>query len=270
VDTETKGTVAAVVQGAAGTEVAKQLYADGLQPSVQSAGSLLSLVPRAVNSVFLNLHKWITDKEYQLECYKIEKEYNIASVRQLLEQKLETVPPEHIVAPAPYVAVPALQQISYCMDNEELREMYANLLAASMDERVKNGIHPSYVNIIAQLSPDEAKILRWFADNDKPMPIVRSRKTGLNTMIYSHIGKEAKCECLANITQYIVNLDRLGLLVVRYNSRDYIGEYRDIYKQIETVNEIEFCEYGYCFVSKIGFGKAFIKTCILPPNEITL
>ena len=82
----------------------------------------------------------------------------------LLEKKLEKVSPEQIETPEPYIAVPALQYISYCMDNHELRDMYANLLASSMNKFIKNDVHPGYIEIIKQLCPDEAKILKYIAE----------------------------------------------------------------------------------------------------------
>ena len=39
--------------------------------------------------------------------------------------------------------------------------MYATVLANSMDKFTKEGIHPGFVEIIKQLSSDEAKILRY-------------------------------------------------------------------------------------------------------------
>ena len=82
----------------------------------------------------------------------------------MLELKLEKVSPELIEAPEPYIAVPAVQYISYCMNNEELRNMYANLLANSMNKVVKDGVHPGFVEIIKQLSPDEAKFLKYMGN----------------------------------------------------------------------------------------------------------
>ena len=79
-----------------------------------------------------------------------------------MAQKLKDVPEEKIVSPEPYVAVPALQAISYCMDSEELREMFANLLATAMNADTKDDAHPAFVEIIKQLSPLDAKILKHF------------------------------------------------------------------------------------------------------------
>ena len=130
-------------------EIGKPVYEDGLKPVVKPTGELAGLVPRAIKAALLPVEKWVLGREYNLE-----------ETRKLLEQKLADVPPEEIVSPEPYVAVPAIQYISYCMDSEVLRDMYANLLAKSMQEATKDGVHPSYLEIIKQLCPDEARLLK--------------------------------------------------------------------------------------------------------------
>lgn len=132
--------------------VTKEVYADVGHPIAKPTGELVGLVPRAIRAALAPVEKWV-----------LEREYNVAETKKLLEEKLKNIPPEQIEAPEAYIAVPALQNISYCMDNDELRDMYANLLANSMTSIVKNGVHPGFVDIIKQLSPDEAKILRYFA-----------------------------------------------------------------------------------------------------------
>lgn len=132
-------------------EVAKEVYQDAGKPIAKPTGELVGLIPRAIKAALLPIEKWIVDREY-----------NLAETKKLLEQRLANISPEQIEAPEAHIAVPAFQYISYCMDNEELRNMYANLLASSMNKAVKDGVHPSFVEIIKQLCPDEAKILKHF------------------------------------------------------------------------------------------------------------
>lgn len=61
--------------------------------------------------------------------------------------------------PESYVAVPAIQAISYSMNSEELRNLYANLLAKAMNSDTKDMVHPSFVEIIKQMSPIDALVL---------------------------------------------------------------------------------------------------------------
>lgn len=95
-----------------------ELYHDTLQPAAQETGKVIARIPRAINAAFSGLDRWILNKEYSIE-----------ETKKLLAQKLDNVDPEKIVEPEPYVAVPAIQAISYAMNSDELRNLYANLLA---------------------------------------------------------------------------------------------------------------------------------------------
>ncbi|MFP3409736.1 Abi-alpha family protein, partial [Pseudomonas sp. SIMBA_065] len=52
---------------------------------------------------------------------------------------LKEVPPEDIITPKSSVAVPAIHALSYTLDEELLSDMYAKLLASSMDRKSANG-----------------------------------------------------------------------------------------------------------------------------------
>jgi hypothetical protein len=144
-------------------EIAKDVYNDAAKPIIKPSGELLGLVPRTIKAALSGLEMWI-----------LTKEYNVEETRKLLEEKLKDTSPEQIQPPEAYIAVPALQYISYCMDNQVLRNMYANLLANSMTAVVKNGVHPGFIEVIKQLSPDEAKILNYFSFN-KIIPTISFR-----------------------------------------------------------------------------------------------
>lgn len=121
-------------------ETVPDLYTDALQPTTQESGKTLSLIPRTINAALVPLRQWIA-----------EREYNLAETEKLLAQKLEHVGEDKIVTPEPYVAVPAIQAISYCKNSNELRDLYANLLAKAMNSDTKDLVHPSFVEIIKQI-----------------------------------------------------------------------------------------------------------------------
>ena len=186
--------------------IAKEAYQDSGKPVLKPTGELLGLIPRTIKAVLLPLEKWIAGREYNLsETYK------------LLQQKLENIPPEQIVSPEAHIAVPTMQYISYCMDNGELRNMYANLLAKSMCSVMKNNVHPAFVEIIKQLCPDEAKIMKEvYKKYFIPTLSVRKENkshAGIDIISgFSNIGYIANCEYPSEIIKYFDNLIRLGLL----------------------------------------------------------
>lgn len=48
-------------------------------------------------------------------------------------------------------------------DDAELCRLYVNLLVASMDKEKRGNAHPSFVNLIGQMTPDGAKTMACFA-----------------------------------------------------------------------------------------------------------
>lgn len=134
----------------------------------------------------------------------------------LVKEKLRNVPENNIVSPTPRIAVPALQNASIT-EEYEIRELYANLLANSMNKVVKDGVHPAYVEIVKQLSPDEAKILCYMRNHTTVPTITLRRENDKGEGIeiiknFSNIGELSKCEHPFEVNKYFNNLIRLGLL----------------------------------------------------------
>lgn len=136
-------------------KTAPTLYEDALQPTIQEVGKFTARIPRAINAAFSGLDKWILNKEYAID-----------ETKKLLAQKLEKVEPEKIVEPEAYVAVPAIQAISYSMNSEELRNLYANLLAKSMNSDTRDFVHPSFVEIIKQMSPIDSMVFKIIMERE--------------------------------------------------------------------------------------------------------
>jgi hypothetical protein len=74
-----------------------------------------------------------------------------------MDQRLKGVPREKIVPPEPRIAVPALQALTYSLDDKLIRDMFANLLAADMNVDTKRDAHPAFVEIIKEMTPAEAR-----------------------------------------------------------------------------------------------------------------
>lgn len=255
--------------------IAKEAYKDGGKPVVKPTGELVGLVPRAIKAALSPLEKWI-----------LQREYNVAETKKLLEEKLQNTPPELIESPEPHIAVPAMQYISYCMDNEELREMYANLLANSMNKVVKNGVHPGFVEIIKQLSPDEAKILKYLAQN-KTVPTITLRYNnekgeGFEVVKnFSNIGELSNCDNPLAINQYFDNLIRLGLL--RKSTLSSLSE-KSLYEPLKhhphiqvyansdierpgPYNKVHFNEE---YMELTAFGESFCNICLSTEDVMTI
>lgn len=269
-------------------ETINQAYNDGLQPVVKETGKMVGRIPRAINAALASLDQWI-----------LQKEYNVAETQRALEKKLQAVNPEDIVSPEPYVAVPALQSISYCLSNEELHNLYANLLAKAMIKNTKNEVHPAFVEIIKQMSPNDAIVLKDILAKDGIVAKVNFsiviKRTGLHLVGQSSEteGKQftesiynISCDTLSEeqISISVDNLHRLGIIDFfdiklsdssLYNFATESKLYRevhDLYEKMKTTNEYpDYIDTQKTCATLTLFGNAFGKICILDieSNEST-
>ena len=54
-----------------------------------------------------------------------------------------------------------------------LRKMYAKLLAGDMNRQLKSSVHPAYIEIVNQLSSDDAKLFRRIVEINNSIPVAR-------------------------------------------------------------------------------------------------
>ena len=204
VDEITKG----IIDKADGVLV--EVYKDAVSPIVKPVGEILGFLPRTLKLALSGWEKWL-----------INGEETIRLTAESVREKIQALPEEKLVEPEPYVAIPAMQQLSYCVNNEELRELYANLLVSSMNADKKWQVHPAFVDIIKQLTPDEAKFirnLRPFVPINNPLIDVRIEydEAGSGRTIisnFTNVGLD-QLDVPQNIGSYIDNLERLKLICI--------------------------------------------------------
>lgn len=185
------------------------IYEDAVQPVAKEAGKALQTVGRAVNAALLPVKGLVWGVE-QIEAF----------VHARVSKKLEKVPVENICPPDPAVAGPALESLRYTGHKPALSEMYANLLASSMDKETAKTAHPGFVEIIRNMSSDEAKVLEHLIRHQVAPVIDINRKLanrGGTTAVHelvSTLGIDAKCEHPELASSYLINLERLGLIEI--------------------------------------------------------
>lgn len=147
-----------------GVAQAVPIYQDAIQPAAKEVGTALQTVAKTIHIALAPVSALVWG-------YEQIKDYVTAS----LIEKLKNVPKERIVSPSPTVAGPTLEALRYAGHEPTLRELYANLLATSMDAGTAQEAHPAFVEIIRQLTPDEARIVRLFLEPRPPFPLITVR-----------------------------------------------------------------------------------------------
>jgi hypothetical protein len=159
-----------------------------------------------------------------------------------------------------------------------LRAECAELLRQSADVSFDEEVHPAYAQILLELAPDEARILRLLAA-EGPQPAVDVRSTqlvgsgdvvaeGLNM-----IGAEAGVHHLERVDVYLTNLHRLGL--IRFSSKplDEAITYQVLEAQPHVLAAVRDASRARTVQGSIrlsSFGEAFCQICLPADDEVEL
>jgi hypothetical protein len=136
------------------------------------------------------------------------------------DAKLAGVPVEKRVPPDPVVAKGVIEALQTRYEDRELREMFANLLANAMHIDHASEAHPAFVEVIRQMSAEDARLFRWLADRGSA---VREEASGDATEeAFGRQVNDAKAQIAAEtglVTRGLVDrglssLERLGLIRV--------------------------------------------------------
>ena len=147
-------------------------------------------------------------------------QYNLACFEKDLKRKLGEIPAGNICEPRLMIAGPALEALKYSYDEQELRKMFVNLLASSMNRDKTESTHPSFVQIINQLSPLDAKLISLFRYRATYpcIEVIEKQSNGKITPMvhaifdfYQHNNDFDANEFL-KLTMSLDNLMRLGLI----------------------------------------------------------
>lgn len=103
---------------------------------------------------------WASPVGRTIDLYIAERPYKMEKALAEMRQKYEPIPVEYKVEPSPYIALKGVNELNYSLDEEHLKEMFQNLLVSDMDARKKNRVLPSYIEIIKQLSREDAEFLK--------------------------------------------------------------------------------------------------------------
>ena len=236
---------------------AKELYVDLLRPAARETGKNLLTVAKLVTLALTPLHGMVWGLE------KIRDWLSTA-----LLKRLATADPEQIQTPAPYVAGQILLQLMFCADQEQLREMYANLLASAMNKQFAESVHPAFVHVIQQITPDEALVLQristqaeHFALQETEIESGFSKGTPSISAQFLELCESAGLRASALSDTYLDNLLRLKVLVEQQWSEGTLHPdghtiYGDYRARIEN-------KHGRV-VELSAFGRAFLRTCVTP------
>ena len=137
-----------------------------------------------------------------------------------------------------------------------------------MNADKKCDVHPAFIDIIKQLAPDEARLLKYLS-YQSVIPLVEIREKALEGNGYTVLEKyhlnitSGVLEIPQNMPIYIENLIRLQLIEIPADTY-YTKE--SLYTPLENQTVFvgipkESITYGRKIINVTPFGKQFVKIC---------
>ncbi|WP_051910499.1 DUF4393 domain-containing protein [Carnobacterium pleistocenium] len=144
------------------------------------------------------------------------QEQKVNLLKSEIFEKVTDIPDEHLQEPPISILGPAIEASRFYIDEEEIRKMFANLISSSLDQRKNETIHHSFVEIIKQMSPNDADIFALFSQQ-KALPFVDYKITHdsfenkvINSeLFFMELGNNYNMHSIS-----IINLERLGLIKI--------------------------------------------------------
>lgn len=90
----------------------------------------------------------------------------IVNLVDLIRQAVQRVPQERLREPPVEQLVPLLEAAKHQIPGTPLWDMFAELLAKTFDAEAHRVVHPAFAGLVAQMSPDEARLVLWVHDNE--------------------------------------------------------------------------------------------------------
>lgn len=211
-----------------------------LPSSIDESAKVLLKPPAAeLGDFFADLLYMVTGKVHLSAAKKrLENEHKLQQFKVELQQTVESKEPQYLTEPKQQVVGQALAQVQYCLDEENLREMFKNLIANAADSRYSPMIHPSFSTMITQMSPLDAQNLSLFKGDDA-LPVAEYRydmQDGSYHCAFTHVFLANPNVVEDNFCDLqsasLSSLEHQGLVEIKYGS--YLAD-KDAYKAFEEL-----------------------------------
>lgn len=253
---------------AAGT-VATDVAEDLVRPTSKSVGDNLGLM---VDGVMGWLGYWGKKQQIKREIY-------LENYKKQISKKVAAIPEDKLMEPPIRIVGPAIEASKYFIEETTCRDMFAQLIASACNSDISNAVHPSFPEIIKQLSPLDARFLLLFKKR-KTFPVVQLIEQGSHDKVapyryllfdFMNIPNDFTYSDQIDLSKSVDNLIRFGLMLKNSEviELDYdYGKFKQhwLYTAVQEIlpEDSKILIHRYRLELTL-LGKDFVKSCI--PNE---
>lgn len=214
---------------------------------------------------FGGIFYWMFHKPIE---YKVIRKAALKDFVIQMSQKMKDIPEDFRDPSKLGLVLEALQNSVYQLNQEEIRAMFANLVANLADKRKNSTITPRYIYILSQLGYDDAVFLRELVHQNGES-VLHARKAAVNN---SHIDKymsdyflyfSGEKKVLSDFESTINVLESLGIIKETDEKLEYGIEDADIIKRLnEKAQDDQDGTWLYRSISITSFGMDFLKVVV--------
>lgn len=212
---------------------------------------------------------------HKADIRRLQYAHDLEEYKNELVQNMEAIPSKKVVEPDFQTVTQALDASKYCISNEQLRHMFASLVANTMNSDYSNYVSPAFPNILRQMSSYDATLFALIRNFDV-RPLVKY-------IVHNESGYKAVLEHITLVQEPFMDfelqslslssLNLLGLLDFSYSQRvsgptdlyfDFINNFyfqklKEEYRDTSYTPDIQ---RGSCALTPLG--KSFAKVCLDP------
>jgi len=252
-------------------ELTREVADDLIRPTSKSIGENIGMMVDGVMG-------WLS---YWGKKQKIKQEKLLEEFKKKINKKVMDIPNENLIEPPISVIGPIIDASKFYYEDIHYQEMFSDLLAAACDKKLTHSIHPSFVEILKQLAPLDAKLLSMFRYyNTYPMCDIQAKNedntiTPFSQSLFDFKDKQDlfSFEEIIYLTSSLDNLMRLGIVLknkkiieLGYNYDTFKNDI--LYKGYDLAKESNNSKLMIirARIELTDFGRNFIKCC-LPLRE---
>lgn len=212
---------------------------------------------------------------------ELKRQQNFEKFKSNITEGIKNIPENDLIKPRESIIGAAAEKAKYSMNEDEIREMFENLIISSFDSRKVSNIHPSFADIIQQMSPLDAQNLKLF-NKSYQLPIcefILKKDSGGYAVIYHDVFcSNPNCQSVQQQSISISSLRRIGLISTDYNlfmvdKKSYepfeeLIEYKAHQKYIKYKNQHNNNKDTFNIHKGVAtitpLGQAFINVCLSP------
>ena len=153
-----------------------------------------------------------------VEKRRLSWQFGVDQFKTDLQKQLDQIPEEKRTVPNMQIAAQTVQDSLFCAESEELRKMFVNLLASSVNSDKVDSVHPSFSGIIRRMTSADANVLMRFKARNS-FPVVNYRyvvEQGHSVFEENVMDPRASQEETKSISRSLVVLQSFGLVRLEY------------------------------------------------------